>query len=255
MKYITKHILIIALLLFACMFLLTACEHTHEFGEWIVEKEATCTENGRNAAYCSCGESKTKPIYAEGHSYGSWKTTKNATCTEEGEKTRYCVACSQKEEDSIAVTGHKWENGICKYCATNCKHSTKQGTCSMCEIFVNELSEELNIIREAKNEIARLVQQTSLIISFGGNLNIENCNAIVEQLDIIKDVFNNTPQDFIDYSANFNLLFGEWSSFVSKVNSTQSATLRISYWKSFTTYYHKWQNTNFSVSSQYYPPK
>ena len=38
------------------------CGHTHEFGEWVVVKEATEAEEGLKEKTCSCGEKQTEVI-------------------------------------------------------------------------------------------------------------------------------------------------------------------------------------------------
>ena len=48
------------------MMCLTACRHTHKFGEWSTTKYATCTENGERARYCDCGEKQSDSIPAKG---------------------------------------------------------------------------------------------------------------------------------------------------------------------------------------------
>ena len=44
-------------------------EHTHAFGDWVVTKEATCTEPGEQTRSCDCGYSETQVIPATGHDY------------------------------------------------------------------------------------------------------------------------------------------------------------------------------------------
>lgn len=68
-------------------------EHIHFYGEWHVTKSASCTENGTETRYCSCGEAQTRDISSKGHEPGALKTVKNATCTEEGKKEQICNAC------------------------------------------------------------------------------------------------------------------------------------------------------------------
>lgn len=43
--------------------------HEHKFGEWIVTKNATCTENGEETRECACGEKETRTINSIGHNY------------------------------------------------------------------------------------------------------------------------------------------------------------------------------------------
>ena len=35
-------------------------EHIHNFGEWSVTKNPTCTEDGVKSRYCECGEKQTE---------------------------------------------------------------------------------------------------------------------------------------------------------------------------------------------------
>ena len=50
------------LLVFFLAFALFGCGHTHEFGEWVVVKEATETEEGLKERTCECGEKETEAI-------------------------------------------------------------------------------------------------------------------------------------------------------------------------------------------------
>ena len=52
-------------LVFVLILTLSSCgddEHTHEFSEWSVIQNATCTVDGTEERTCSCGEKETKPI-------------------------------------------------------------------------------------------------------------------------------------------------------------------------------------------------
>lgn len=51
--------------------LLVSCSepHQHEFGEWTIDKEATCTESGSKKRSCDCGVVETEPILANGHNF------------------------------------------------------------------------------------------------------------------------------------------------------------------------------------------
>ncbi len=69
----------------------TPCNH--EESEWIVDRPATCTENGSKHTECyKCGQTiKTETISATGHDWSSWE--KN----EDGTKTRTCNKCHKTE--------------------------------------------------------------------------------------------------------------------------------------------------------------
>ena len=83
-------------------------EHTHEFGEWTVIKEATCTEDGSRTRSCSCGESETESVSATGHPE-EILAAYPATCTESGlTEGKKCTVCGQitQKQTTIPATGH-----------------------------------------------------------------------------------------------------------------------------------------------------
>ncbi len=62
-------------------FALSACGHTHAFGEWETAKEAACTEEGVEQRLCACGERETRSTgFAHIYKYG--------ICTECGQSAR-----------------------------------------------------------------------------------------------------------------------------------------------------------------------
>ena len=101
--------------------------HVHNYGDFVIIKEATCQEEGLKERVCSCGKKETEKIpklehtygeiktklennqeitYQECeicseinileekehiHQYGEWEIIKNPTSQEEGEKTKTCL--------------------------------------------------------------------------------------------------------------------------------------------------------------------
>ena len=109
----------------------------HEFGEWSVTENATCTEKGERERKCShtgCGYSETEETAALGHDMGEFVETKKATCTEKGEKTKTCKrdGCTHTETEEIAALGHKLVK-VDKVDATTEKEGVKEHyKCSEC---------------------------------------------------------------------------------------------------------------------------
>ena len=70
---------------------------------------ATCEKGGMEVEKCSvCGETKETQISNPlGHDYGEWKVTKEPTCTKYGTKKRICKRCNEYEIDVIDPTGHQ----------------------------------------------------------------------------------------------------------------------------------------------------
>ncbi len=58
------------LLLSFCL-LFTSCKgnHDHEWGEWTVTRESTCTEVGEKRRECACGVSGTETLPLAPHTY------------------------------------------------------------------------------------------------------------------------------------------------------------------------------------------
>ena len=115
MKKRLSIILLLALVAISC--LLCACSHEHSFGEWQVERAATCTTDGVEARTCSCGEKETRPISATGHVYGEWQVETAATCTADGVEARTC-SCGEKETRPVAAISHVDNNNdyVCENC-------------------------------------------------------------------------------------------------------------------------------------------
>jgi len=105
----------------------------HNWSDWTVKKEATCTADGSEERTCSkCGE-KEQRAATTGHTMGSWSTTKKATCDTNGVKTRKCSKCGHEETQTIAATGHNWDSGKVTATPTSCSDmGIKTYTCQTC---------------------------------------------------------------------------------------------------------------------------
>ena len=106
--------------------------HTHEFGEWTVAREATCTEEGEKERVCACGEKETETIPPTGHDYGDWTTVKAATCTEDGLEERACALCGNKESRTISAVGHNYGDWVVTKKPTDTKDGEETRTCTVC---------------------------------------------------------------------------------------------------------------------------
>lgn len=71
-------------------------------------------------------------IPATGHQFGEWIVTSNSTCSDEGSKIRFCRNCSAQETDVIAELGHEWVEyeAVPATCMTEGMNSGKE--CSRC---------------------------------------------------------------------------------------------------------------------------
>ena len=104
---------------------------SHDFGEWTVEIEPTCTEMGRRSHTCIiCGQTVYEDIAANGHNYGDWTITSEATCTNSGRQEHTCLVCGSTSSEEISMTAHNYgewfvdpenENNRYRICAS-CGH-------------------------------------------------------------------------------------------------------------------------------------
>ena len=109
----------------------TTCEH--EFGEWIEQKPATCTEDGLKARVCKfCGEIEYETIPALDHSFTNYVSNNDATCTEDGTETAFCdhgcgTPHTRVEEGS--ALGHSFTNYVSNGDATCTENGTETAYC------------------------------------------------------------------------------------------------------------------------------
>ena len=144
----------------------------HDWSEWTVTKEATCTEAGSKIRSCNrCQEEQTKEIEALGHTeeiipavdptctevgltegkkcsvcgeilvaqevvealghdWSEWTVTKEATCTEAGSKTRTCNRCHEVQNQEINAIGHEWGEWVVVTPATEEAEGLEERVCN-----------------------------------------------------------------------------------------------------------------------------
>ncbi|MBQ7098682.1 MAG: discoidin domain-containing protein, partial [Oscillospiraceae bacterium] len=92
--------------------------HEHEWSDWTVTTEPTCTEKGVETRTCACGESETREVDALGHTEVT-VPGKDATCTETGlTEGKKCSVCDEVivAQEVIPALGHDYVNGECSRC-------------------------------------------------------------------------------------------------------------------------------------------
>ena len=95
-------------------------ECKHDKTDWVVTKEATCTETGSRNQVCLYCEAvlSTKTLPALGHTIKD-TAAKAATCTENGwEAYQSCTFCGYSTKKEIKATGHQYQEGTCKVCGS-----------------------------------------------------------------------------------------------------------------------------------------
>ena len=126
----------------------------HAYGDWVIVKEATCTEEGLRTQTCAnCGDVKKEVLPKVDHTWNEGEVSKQPTCTEAGIKTFTCTVCGDTKTEVITATGHAWSDWEVKTPAT-CetegqeeRHCTNEG-CTEVEFKVipalgHDLKEEI----------------------------------------------------------------------------------------------------------------
>ena len=108
----------------------------HELGDYVSDKNATCTADGTKTAKCThtgCTYSETLPDAgtALGHKLGDYISDNNATCTADGTKTAKCIRYGEggcQESKSVTDVGSKLEHKFDPYVPDNNATCTENGT-------------------------------------------------------------------------------------------------------------------------------
>ena len=107
---------------------------THEFGEWVITKEPTCTKTGTETRTCkTCGAEETRTVKANGHKFGAWEVSKAPTCTETGTEIRTCTVCQTTESRTVKALGHKFGAWTVTKAPTCTEAGTETRTCTVCQ--------------------------------------------------------------------------------------------------------------------------
>ena len=133
---------------------LTACTE-HEFGLYLEEKAATCTEKGTKAAYCAiCGEKSVQEIEVLGHDMQGFACSGRVcsrcgfeeaatehkyvlyekaepACTVPGEEIYVCE-CGETDFKELAPTGHSFGGWVTAVAATCTEEGTEERVCADC---------------------------------------------------------------------------------------------------------------------------
>lgn len=102
-----KKSIAIILVALVTLTIFVACGHKHEFGDWTVIKEASCTAEGTQERECECGEKETETIPMAEHNYDVKEITK-VTCDADGEVEKTCKDCGKAVTETVVSKGHEF---------------------------------------------------------------------------------------------------------------------------------------------------
>ncbi len=104
-----KRVLFLLLISAMILSVFAGCDnHTHSYGKWETEKEATCEEEGKEVQVCDCGHEKTRKIPQLEHEYEQ-SVSKEASCSEAGKARFTCKNCDDSYTEDIPKTEHAYE--------------------------------------------------------------------------------------------------------------------------------------------------
>ena len=204
------------------------------FGDWVVTKEATCTEKGSKERICTvCGYKETAEIELKGHIPGEAVIENEVApkCEEKGsyDEVVYCTKCPKelsRENKEIPETGHNWDNGVIDPVSTCKVHGTKTYTCQNDSSHKKTEAVELNpdnhagetYIKDAKTE-------TCTVDGYTGDKYCSDCDALLEKGKSI-DMLGHEMSEWIDndngshtrncqrngctYTETDDCTFGDW---------------------------------------------
>ena len=155
MKNRLSYVFMSLLVTVTLLLLFASCSHEHSYGEWTVEKEATCAEEGTRIRICKCGESEIETIPLIDHIPGDWINDSDATCIEDGSKHQICSVCDATINTEIIVAnGHAYGNWIIDNEATCTDDGSKHHVCAVCQEtqnqIINKLGHEKTVLNSAE---------------------------------------------------------------------------------------------------------
>lgn len=114
--------------------------HQHEWADWIVVTEPTCTAYGMEKRECIiCGVVQTRSVAPFGHEWGEYNTSIEATCTSSGAATRECLRCHQSESVILPPRGHEWSEWDISSQATCTTNGVGRHTCLVCGAYEQQV--------------------------------------------------------------------------------------------------------------------
>ena len=168
----------------------------HEYGEWIIIKEATCEEDGQMKKQCireNCKDEQTQIINALGHEETVISAVE-ATCTQTGlTEGKKCVECdkilvAQKE---IPVSDHEYGSWIIDKEATYEEEGHKHRVCIKCNI--NEQEEVISKLTKEELEV-----ETEYAVKEENNLKYLMIASKNTQEEILKNIRANKDLKIVD---------------------------------------------------------
>ena len=238
----------------------------HNFGEWTIKKEATCSEKGIATRTCAdCDMTETASIPLVYHDYSDeWTTDKEPSCTEAGSKSHHCTRCKAKKDiTSIPATGHT--TVIDAAVAPTCTESglTEGSHCSVCDEIIKEQEIIPALGHDIVNGICKNCKRTELQCMQSNHPYDNDCDqtwtihrdgAVRIDVTFTEDTYTESDYDYIYiYDGDDELIGGysgdELSGKTITVNS-DTVKIRLTSDSSNTEYGFALDKVEFSMKAQ-----
>lgn len=111
-------LLYILIMLFCAAF---AAAEEHRFGDWEIQRPATCSTSGLMVRSCQdsgCKEQQTRTTDTLPHDYGVMEVRSTASCEQEGSHIQTCGVCGQELTFTTPVQPHAWSAWSIVNCQT-----------------------------------------------------------------------------------------------------------------------------------------
>ena len=213
----------------------------HNFGEWTIKKEATCSEKGIATRTCAdCDMTETASIPLVYHDYSDeWTTDKEPSCTEAGSKSHHCTRCKAKKDiTSIPATGHTIV--IDAAVAPTCTESglTEGSHCSVCDEIIKEQEIIPALGHDIVNGICKNCKQTELQCMQSNHPYDNDCDqtwtihrdgAVRIDVTFTEDTYTESNYDYIYIYDGDDELIGSYSGdeLSGKTITVNSDTVKI----------------------------
>ena len=148
----------------------------HVPGEWIIDTDAACTEDGKKHKICSvCNEIvDERTILAYGHSFGGWIVDTAPTCTEDGKEKRLCAYCGEiGATRTVEELGHTDGEWVVDTAPTCNEEGRRHQECSVCEatlktevLSASGHDYETSVVRKATETVKALIEYECTVCNY-----------------------------------------------------------------------------------------
>lgn len=147
----------------------------HDWGEWVIEKNATDIENGIRARYCKVCNARETEAIPKGHTHVYNTSYVEPTCTEEGYTLYVCECGDSYKTDIIPAMGHNMRDWVVEKAATTEEEGIEKRECSRCDY------EETRTIPKHVHNFVLTQKQDSTCVTAGYLIYTCECGEIKEE--------------------------------------------------------------------------